>query len=131
MSDYRNKLDMLSYKPLNLWSKAYLKLNMFSADSGTLMRTVQTEEALLADIRDWLPPREEVRNDPKFESLIALSYGSVGETLYRMIGRNSRWFWESSKCYDDFNVIIHMGVTVMRCRTKWTASSARRGRTSA
>lgn len=66
MSDYRNKLDMLSYRPLNLWSKAYLKLNMFSADSTTLMRSVRTEEALLADIREWAPPREELRNDPKF-----------------------------------------------------------------
>ena len=54
VSEFRHRLDILSYKPLNLWSKAYLKLNMFHTEN-CLLNTVTVDEAILNDIKEWIP----------------------------------------------------------------------------
>lgn len=41
-------------KKLNLWSKSYIKANMFTKQDY-LMNTVKTEDAVVADINDWVP----------------------------------------------------------------------------
>lgn len=32
----------------------------------------------------------------------------VSEVLFRYVGRNSRAFWEASKIYEDYNILIHL-----------------------
>jgi hypothetical protein len=107
ISEFKHRLDVLSYKPLNLWAKAYIKFNFFQKD-GYLLGTVKTEDALSNDIKEWFSLSQELKSDEKFENLIRLSAPSLSESLYRMLSRNSRWFWEISKSYDDYNVMIHL-----------------------
>lgn len=52
ISEFRQRLDVLSYKPLNLWAKAYIKFNLFQKE-GYLLSTVKTEDALSSDIKEW------------------------------------------------------------------------------
>lgn len=33
---------------------------------------------------------------------------TFADYIYKQLGRNSRWFWEVSKVYDDINVLIHL-----------------------
>lgn len=45
-----------------------------------------------------------------------------------MVGRNSRWFWEISKSYEDINVMIHLAVAVNLIRTKSITNTTIRGK---
>ena len=107
VSECKHRLNILSYAPLNLWAKAYIKFNLYHKE-GFLLGSHSNEEVLRNDIKEWAKLSQEVLTDDKFEHLLGLSSPAIAETLYRMSGRNSRWFWESSKGYEDMNVMIHL-----------------------
>jgi hypothetical protein len=80
------------------------------------MGTVRIEEALINDIKEYNTISSEIRQHEKFNNLMTLSAPTIADSLYKQLGRNTRWFWEVSKVYDDVNVLIHLCVTVTLCR---------------
>ena len=60
------------------------------------------------DINDFVQIKDSWKNDEKFLNLIKLSGPVVSEVLFRYLGRNTRSFWEVSKIYEDFNILIHL-----------------------
>jgi hypothetical protein len=53
ISEFRNRLDMLSYQPINLLAKSYYKANFFVKENY-LMNTIKIEEAFANDIKEWI-----------------------------------------------------------------------------
>ena len=73
-----------------------------------LFSSVKMEEALISDIDDWTHLRENLKQNEKFVKLISNAGPVISETLYRFLGNSMRWFWECSKIYEDYNIIIHL-----------------------
>ena len=61
ITEYKHRLDILSYKKINILSKSYLKNNFF-AKENYLFSTIKTEEALVNDLKEWMVITPEVRN---------------------------------------------------------------------
>lgn len=53
ISDFRNRLDILSYQGINLLTKSYYKANFF-AKENYLLNTIRTEEAFANDVKEWM-----------------------------------------------------------------------------
>lgn len=78
------------------------------AKENYIFSCLKTEEALVADINDWVHLTENAKAHEKFTHLIKTAAPVISETLYRLLGNSMRWFWECSKIYEDYNVLIHM-----------------------
>ena len=70
------------------------------------------------DINEWNHVSADIRQHEKFINLISLSAPSMSDSLYKQLGRNTRWFWEISKVYEDTNVLIHICVNYVISRLK-------------
>ena len=61
ISDYRNRLDILSYQPINLLAKSYYKANFFHKENY-IMSTYKIEEIFANDIKEWINVTPELKN---------------------------------------------------------------------
>lgn len=93
--------------PLNIWSKSYIKNNMFHKEEY-IFCAYRTEDLILNDMNEYVPIKENWKNDEKFVALIKPTGSVVSEVLFRYLGKPSRSFWEASKIYEDFNILIHL-----------------------
>ena len=69
---------------------------------------MKIEDSLIEDINDWTHLKESLKQNEKFTKLISNGAPVINETLYRLLGNSMRWFWECSKIYEDYNIIIHL-----------------------
>ena len=67
---------------------------------------------LVEEINDWVHLKEDVKSNEKFKQLIKSGTPVISETIYRLLGNSMRWFWENSKVYEDFNILVHMASEV-------------------
>ena len=52
VSECKNRLNILSYCPFNVWSKAYIKFNLYNK-AGHILGTHSNEDVLRNDIKEW------------------------------------------------------------------------------
>lgn len=50
------------------------------------MNITKTEDAIIADIEDWVSIKQNIKNDDKFQYLIKSAGPVLNETLYRLLG---------------------------------------------
>lgn len=69
MSELKKRIEILSAKPYNGWSKSYIKSSIFLKEHY-IFSSLKTEEALVADINDWVHLTENAKTHEKFANLI-------------------------------------------------------------
>lgn len=92
LSILKERIEKLISLPLNIWSKSYIKNNLFLKEEH-IFSTHQTEDLILNDINEYIPIKDAWRKDEKFIALINPTSSLVSECLFRYLGRDSRSFW--------------------------------------
>ena len=107
MSELYSRLEELDARPINAWSKSYLKVSLFAKDDY-LLSTHRGESMLVEDINDWVHPKESVKSSEKFQEFLKAAAQVISESLFRLMSNSMRWQWENSKIYSDYNYLVSL-----------------------